>query len=253
MPPFAPILISVVSLLLSLTVAWLTLFRRGTLGMTKPMLIGFLYENEQPKVFFRAMLYATGKRGHIIEALYVKVGNGKLIQTFNFWMYGETKELKIGSGLRVGEDGVSFNHHFMPSKNVSVVAFPEGEYAMDVYARVLNRETPILLSTVKLSLTRELAEALIDHAKGVLFTWGPDSQHYRGDVSLPTAAQGRSRSVSGSGSGKLPWGGRRYSPMTDTQIIDTNRQHLREHPRIFRTLIGLRGDGDESSGGGTNC
>jgi hypothetical protein len=99
----ASILISIVSLVLSLTVAWLTLFRRGNLGMTQPMLIGFLYENDQPKIFLRAMLYATGKRGHIIEALYLKVRRGEPTQTFNFWMYGETKELKIGIGLRVGK------------------------------------------------------------------------------------------------------------------------------------------------------
>ncbi len=32
-----PLVISAVSLILSITVAWLTLFRRGTLGMTQPM------------------------------------------------------------------------------------------------------------------------------------------------------------------------------------------------------------------------
>ncbi|MGA3133650.1 MAG: hypothetical protein ABSD59_23030, partial [Terracidiphilus sp.] len=107
-----PLAISAVSLILSVTVAWLTLFRRGTLGMTQPMLIGFLHEAEQAKIFYRAMLYATGKRGHIVEALYLRVKRGNRTDTFNFWMYGETKDLKIGSGLRVGEDGVSFNHHF---------------------------------------------------------------------------------------------------------------------------------------------
>lgn len=201
----ASILLSVVSLLVSVTVAWLTLFRRGNLGMTRPMLVGFLYENDQPKVFFRAMLYATGKRGHIIEALYLKVRCGESTQTFNFWMYGETKDLKIGSGLRVGEDGVSFNHHFLPPKDVSSYAFLAGEYVIDAYARILNRNAPVLLSTVKLSLAHELADALRDHAKGVLFTWGPDSQNYRGDVSEPVATEGRSRSVSGAGRGKLPW------------------------------------------------
>lgn len=201
----APLVISVVSLLLSVTVAWLTLLRRGNLGMTQPMLIGFLYEDEQPKVFFRAMLYATGKRGHIIEALYLKVRHGESTQTFNFWMYGETRELKIGSGLRVGDDGVSFNHHFLPPKDVSSFAFLAGEYAIDAYARILNRNAPVLLSTVKLSLSPELAEALRDRTKGVLFTWGPDSRHYRGDVSVPAASEGRSRSVSGAGRGKLPW------------------------------------------------
>jgi hypothetical protein len=67
-----PLVISAVSLILSITVAWLTLFRRGTLGMTQPMLVGFLHEGAQAKIFYRAMLYATGKRGHIVEALYLR-------------------------------------------------------------------------------------------------------------------------------------------------------------------------------------
>jgi hypothetical protein len=200
-----PLLISVVSLLLSVTVAWLTLLRRGNLGMTQPMLIGFLHEAEQPKIFFRAMLYATGKRGHIVEALYLKVRHGESIQTFNFWMYGETKELKIGSGLRVGYDGVSFNHHFLPPKDASSFAFLAGEYVIDAYARILNRDAPVLLSTVRLSLSLEFAAALRDPTKGVLFTWSPDTQDYHGNVSEPPATEGRSRSVSGAGHGKLPW------------------------------------------------
>lgn len=200
-----PLLISAVSLVLSVTVAWLTLLRRGTLGMTQPMLVGFLHEAEQPKIFFRAMLYATGKRGHIVEALYLKVRLGESTQTFNFWMYGETNELKIGSGLRVGEDGVSFNHHFLPPKNASSFAFLAGEYTIEAYARILNRHAPVLLSTVKLSLSAELAAALLDRVKGVLFTWGPDSRVYHGNVSEPLAGEGRARSVSGAGHGKLPW------------------------------------------------
>jgi hypothetical protein len=200
----ASILISAVSLLLSVTVAVLT-SRRGNLGMTQPMLIGFLYEADQPKIFFRAMLYATGKRGHIIEALYLKVRHGKSTQIFNFWMYGETKDLKIGSGLRVGDDGVSFNHHFLPPKDSSSFRFRAGEYAIDAYARILNRKAPVLLYTMKLSLSEELATALSDRTRGVLFTWGPDSQDYCADVFVPAAMEGRSRSVSGAGRGKLPW------------------------------------------------
>jgi len=170
------------------------------------MLIGFLYENEQPKVFFRTMLFATGKRGYIIEALYIKVRHGESTQTFNFWMYGETKELKIGSGLRVGDDGVSSNHHFLPPKDAYAFAFVAGEYAIEAYARILNRKDPVLLSTVKLSLSQDHAAALKDLTMGVLFTWRPDSQHYRSEVSAPMASEGRSRSVSGAGHGKLPWG-----------------------------------------------
>jgi hypothetical protein len=180
-----PIIISAVSLLVSITVAWLTLFRRGNLAMTQPILVGFLYDlpGREPKVFFRAMLYATGKRGHIIEALYLKVRRGESTQTFSFWMYGETKALMIGSGLRVGEDGVSCNHHFLPPKDASLFAFLAGDYVIGVYARIVNRSAPVLLSTVRLSLPQEQASALRDPAKGILFTWGPDSQSYHGSVS----------------------------------------------------------------------
>jgi len=148
-----PLLFSAVSLILSVTVMWLTLLRRGTLDMTQPMLIGFLHEAEQPKIFFRAMLYATGKRGHIVEGLYLKVRQGESTQTFDFWMYGETKELKIGSGLRVGEDGVSFNHHFLPPRGDSSFTFLAGDHTIEVYARILNRHAPVRLSTGKLSLS----------------------------------------------------------------------------------------------------
>jgi hypothetical protein len=171
--------------------------------MTQPMLVGFLHEGAEPKVFFRAMLYTTGKRGWIIEALYLKVRTGGVSRTFSFWMYGETNDLKIGSGLRVGEEGVSFNHHFLPPKDSVVFAFPSGEYAIDVHATIVNRSAPISLCQVKLSLSDELAVALRDRSKGVLFTWQPDSQSYRGDVSEPPSI-GRERSVSGAG-GRLPW------------------------------------------------
>jgi hypothetical protein len=151
------------------------------------------------------MLYATGKRGHIVEGLYLKARQGESTQTFDFWMYGETKELKIGSGLRVGEDGVSFNHHFLPPRGDSSFAFLAGEHTVEVYARILNRHAPVRLSTVKLSLSAEHAAALLDRAMGVLFTWSPDSRVYHGNVSEPLPGEGRSRSVSGAGHGKLPW------------------------------------------------
>jgi hypothetical protein len=200
-----PLVISAVSLILSITVAWLTLFRRGTLGMTQPMLIGFLHEAEQAKIFYRAMLYATGKRGHIVEALYLRVKRGNRNDNFNFWMYGEAKDLKIGSGLRVGEDGVSFNHHFLPSKEAPSYAFLAGEFTIELHAAILNRRAPVLLSKVTLTLSDEQAAALLDPSKGVLFTWNPDSRGYCGNVSEPPPGEGRSRSVSGAGHGRFSW------------------------------------------------
>jgi hypothetical protein len=124
---------------------------------------------------------------------------------FNFWMYGETKDLKIGSGLRVGEDGVSFNHHFLPSKDAPPYGFFAGEYTIELHAAILNRRAPVLLSTVKLSLSEEQATALTDPVMGVLFTWNPDSRSYLGNVSEPPPGEGRSRSISGAGHGRFSW------------------------------------------------
>lgn len=179
----ASILISVVSLLLSLMVAWLTLFRRGKLRMTRPVLLGFLYEHDQPKVFFRALLYTTGKRGRIIEALYLKVRRGNTLQLFDFWMYGETKDLKIGSGLRVGEEGISFNHHFLPPKEETGFDFLPGEYAISIYARVVNRKKPLPLSNVEVTLSPTHAEAVHNKTHWAVFTREPESQGYRCEIS----------------------------------------------------------------------
>jgi hypothetical protein len=185
------LIISTVALLVSITTAWLTLFRRGHLHMTRPVLVGFLYDlpQEDPKIFFRALLFATGKRGHILESLFLKVRRGESVQTFNFWMYGDARDLKIGSGLRVGEDGVSFNHHFMPPRDDAPFQFLAGDYVIEVYATVVNKQAPVLLSTVKLTLSQALAAPLRDKSKGVLFTWGPESQRYSAHVSEAPALQ----------------------------------------------------------------
>jgi hypothetical protein len=169
------------------------------------MLVGFLHEADQPKIFLRAMLYSTGKRGHIIEALYVKVTQGKKTHTFGFWMYGETGELKVGSGLRVGEDGASLNHHFVQPKRDSSFEFLAGDYTIEGFARILNRRAQVKLSTVKVSLSAEFATTLRDRAKGVLFTWDPDSQEYHSNVLEPPPSEGCSRSASGVGRRKVPW------------------------------------------------
>lgn len=44
---------------------------------------------QEPNVFFRAMVYATGKSGHIVEALCFKVRRGEASQNFNSRIYGE--------------------------------------------------------------------------------------------------------------------------------------------------------------------
>jgi len=170
------VVISVVSLGLSVVVAWLTLFRRGTLRMTQPVQVAFVYEDStKPKIFLRTLLYATGKRGYVIEGLYLKVKQPGSTQTFGFWGYGERNALMVAGGLRVTEEGVAYNHHFLQISDSSY--FPEGDYEIAVYARLVNHKVPKLLATIKVRLSEEEATRLHLN-RGVLFTWDPDTTTY---------------------------------------------------------------------------
>jgi len=168
------IIISILALIVSVVTFWLTLFRRGNLLMTKPVMVGFLYDLPagEPKVFFRALLFATGKRGHIVQSMFLKVRRGESVQTFNFWMYGERAALMIGSGLRVSEDGVACNHHFLPPKDGNAFAFLPGDYVIEIYACIVQRSVTMLLSSVRVTLTQEGAADLKSKTNGVLFTLG---------------------------------------------------------------------------------
>jgi hypothetical protein len=184
--------LSVVSLIVSVTVAWLTLFRRGTLRMTQPVQIAFLYEGKQrPKIFLRTLLYTTGKRGYVIEGLFLKVQHKEAIQTFAFWAYGERNALNVAGGLRVTEEGVAHNHHFLQINEHWY--FPDGQYEISVFARIVNHKQPKLLGKVKVELSNDEATHLYLRNAGVLFTWNPDTGAY----DLSPAPEGKDRAIYG--------------------------------------------------------
>src|SRR2546421_7307666 len=100
------IIISVSALAVSVTTAWLTLLRRGTIRMTQPTLVFFGPDGVagDPKVFLRTLLYSTAKRGQIVENMFLKLRRHESAQTFNIWVYGDGP-LARGSGLFVGDNG----------------------------------------------------------------------------------------------------------------------------------------------------
>ena len=110
--------ISFCALTISFITAWLTLFRKGRLRMTRPTVIFFgpngpTSQGSGLKVFLRILLYSTAKRAHIVEGMFVTLRRGESVQTFNIWVYGEKHHLLRGSGLRVADDGVVCDHHFV--------------------------------------------------------------------------------------------------------------------------------------------
>jgi hypothetical protein len=177
------IVVSVLSLLVSITTAWLTLFRRGTVKMTQPTVIffgpdgGARPDNPLPKVFLHTLLFCTSKRGRIIESMHVALSRNETHQNFNVWVYGNEKLVR-GSGLFVGETGVEANHHFLSPRDGSSFRFTEGRYRVDVFARLLGDEKQTCLFSETLELSREFAAELATSNAGVYFDWGPDSLRY---------------------------------------------------------------------------
>lgn len=170
---------------ISVATAWLTLFRRGTIQMTQPTVIFFGPDGQDgmfPKVYLRTLLYSTAKRGQIVESMFVKLRRGESSQTFNIWVYGEKDSLSRGSGLYVGENGVTYNHHFLLPVDGTTYQFLPGDYRVEVYASVVRAKKPRLLYVASLSLLEPMAKQLLDKDYGVYFDWGPDSGRYHAHV-----------------------------------------------------------------------
>ncbi len=136
----ATLCISIAALVISAVTAWLTLLRRGTVRMTKPTVMFFGPDGgphngapAKPKVFLRSLVYSTGKRGHIIESMFVTLRRGETRQTFNIWVYDQNG-LARGSGVYVGDTGVVCNHHFLLPTDGTRFEFLAGDYQVDVYA-----------------------------------------------------------------------------------------------------------------------
>ena len=179
-----PVTISVLALCVSAVTAWLTLFRRGTVKMTQPTVIFFGPDNPTsrdepppPKVFLRTLLFATAKRGRVVESMHVALSRNETQQNFNIWVYGDEKLVR-GSGLFVGETGIAVNHHFLAPRDGSSFRFTEGRYRMDVFAQLLGNGDRSLLFSQTLEISPEIAAQLSGPERGLYFDWGPDSSRY---------------------------------------------------------------------------
>src|SRR5712692_5013822 len=180
--------ISLAALVVSGVTAWLTLFRRGTVHMTKPTVVFFGPDGgpkdgvpARPKVFLRSLVYSTGKRGHIVESMFVTLRRAETRQTFNIWVYGDER-LARGSGLFVGDTGVACNHHFLLPEDGTHFRFLAGDYQLDVFASLVGFSKTLHLSSITLTVPDQAASQLQDPECGIYFDWGPDSKRYHAHV-----------------------------------------------------------------------
>ena len=179
------LLISAFALALSILTAWLTLFRRGTVKMTRPTQIFFGYDQPRdddtaawPKVFLRTLLFATSKRGRVVENVYVKLTCEDITQSFNVWVYGERDQLVRGSGLFVGDTGVEAYHHFLAPKGDNPFNFISGTYRLDVDAHFLGSKTSKLLFSYSLDVSDVESSSIGERNSGLYFDWDPDKNRY---------------------------------------------------------------------------
>lgn len=177
--------VSVLALAVSAVTAWLTLFRRGTVRMTQPTVIFFGPDasrsgerGAKPKIYLRTLLFATSKRGRIVESMHVSLARSETQQNFNVWVHGETSKLVRGSGLFVGETGVSANHHFLAPEDGAHFQWLAGHYQLRVHAKLLGDRSSKVLFGQQLEITKDLATQLQEPGAGLYFDWGPDSSRY---------------------------------------------------------------------------
>jgi hypothetical protein len=186
--------ISAGSFAVSAATAWLTLFRSGKLKMSWPTLFYFGPDGAKTgdgqggraKVFIRAFLYSTGKRGKLVENMFVVVSRGEASQSFNIWIYREEGKLSRGGGLHIDQDGKALDHHFLMPLETTNFSFIGGDYSLKVYAKIVGVARPRLLQEVSACLPEETAIKASRTGGGTFFDWAPDLGQYYVETRPPS-------------------------------------------------------------------
>ena len=173
----APV-VSVLALAISLFTRWFSVIRRGRVCSTHPSFVAFRYDfvgEKAPlaKIFLRQLLYSTGKRGHVVESLFLRVAEGTRQAEFAFWGYGD-KDLVRGSGLFVPETGIATNHHFNPIEADKPFLFSGGTYSFELMAKLVGRKRRASLWKVTLEIPAGPFDESIARKTAVFFNWSPE-------------------------------------------------------------------------------
>lgn len=172
------------SLRVAVSAAWLTLFGRGRLAMTKPSIVFFGFDavpKTTAKIFLPTLVYSTAVRGQVVEGMIAELRHGGGDQVFSFWGYGKTNQLVAGCGPYVGQTGIAVKHHFVLSVHQPAYEFTQGEYAITVFARLVGKTTPVKLTEFMLSVS-EVHAAILARRGGVLFELNADGRGYAGHL-----------------------------------------------------------------------
>jgi hypothetical protein len=194
-----------VALLVSIGTAWFNIFHRGTIKMARPHFFALLPEDSLfggwLKFFIRTLVFSTGKRGRVIETIYLDLKHDGKTFPFYYWMYGETDNLKIGSGIFVGPEGISANFHFVPTSPLSINDLSPGKYELSIRATLLGNKRSIDLGNISFELGAEEVSIFGKNKnKAIYYVWDIKTKKYRSRIDT-RQPKSRSSSVMGSGNG----------------------------------------------------
>lgn len=178
--------VSIIALVVSLFTLWYTILRHGSVRSTHPSFIAFRYDFidkpvAQAKVFLRTLLFSTGKRGLVIENLFLRVSEGARSEEFSFWGYGD-KDLVRGSGIFVPEIGVVTYHHFNPLNTEKLFWFTQGTYTLELVAKVVSKKRLVSLWSIQLDVPAGAYDANIPRDRAIYFNWSPEERRYVASV-----------------------------------------------------------------------
>jgi hypothetical protein len=189
--PWIAIAISLAALAISGLTLWLSFLRRGSVKMTKPSVIYFGPDGSRlesairrPKIFLRSLMVADSKRGRVVEHMYATLARGENRQNFNIWVYGDD-ELKRGSGLYVGEEGLVTNHHFLLPSDENEFRFKSGQYDLEIYVSLLGEIRPKKVMQVTLDVSEAESSSIVSSLCGLYFDWGPQANRYTSHLEPP--------------------------------------------------------------------
>lgn len=179
-------IVSVIALAASLFTLWFTILRRGTIRSTHPAFVAVRYDfvNKtvpQAKIFLRMLLFSTGKRGRVVESLFLLVSDGQRQTEFSFWGMGE-KDLVRGSGLFVSETGIATNHHFNPLEADKLFLFRPGTYSLELRAKLLGKRANTSLWKILLQIPPNAFGDEVTPDVAVYFNWSPERGQYISSV-----------------------------------------------------------------------
>lgn len=174
------------ALAVSIATAWLAYFHRGAIRMAEPSMVVFAYDaagsrtGSVPKVMIRCLLFSTGERGRIIEALFTRIRAEGSDYIFPVWGMDADSKLVRGGGLLVAKGGVVAWHHFVASNNGQDFNFKPGDYEVQVFARVHGRARPLKLWYHTFAVSQAVAPTSHDGSEQVWFDRLPEANGFEG-------------------------------------------------------------------------